>query len=829
MPPSVRPAVFEAIRQERGELGLVQVATYGTASSKAAIQTACRGYRSEEYPEGIDVDIARYLSSLIPVERGFSWSISDMLNGNEEKGRKPNKLFIKEMAQYPGLLEIVINLEGVIKQRGIHASGIILYGDDPYETTCFMKTKNGDIVTQYDLHDCEYCGDCKFDFLVTEVSDKIIQCINLLIKHNVIENDSLRNIYNKYLHPSNMDLKDQRIWDALGEGQVLDVFQFSTGTGLAAAKRLKPQNPIEMCDANALMRLMADKGEENPIDKYYRFKNDISLWYDEMEIYGLTREQQKVLEKYYLSSYGVPPLQEQLMTILMDKDICNFTLGEANAARKIVAKKKMDEIPKLKEKIFDKAVTPEMGLYVWDTAVKTELGYAFSKNHSLPYSFVGIQTLILAVKFNPIYWSTACLIVNSGATDPDNKGTTDYEKIAKAIGDIKSHGIEVTLVDINKSSYEFEADGENNCIRFGMKALLKVGDGVIDEIVENRPYESLSDFMNKTHISKQPMISLIKGGAFDSLEDRKIAMGLYLWHTCNKKKRLTLQNMRTLIKYNLLPNDLEKEKATYNYNSFLKKYTKANFQGIDYYTLNDEYVYNFFINNYNIDYVELISENNVPSVSVKNWEKIYKIHMDKIREWLQNNKDTVLYELNKNIFLEEWKKNASGTISAWEMNALCFYYHEHELQHIQANRYGIVDFFSLPEDPKVEKTFQKGNATINIYEINKICGTCIAKNKTKGIATLLTPTGVVNVKFRKEYFSLFDKQISEKQEDGTKKVKEGSWFNKGNMIIVQGFRRGDDFIAKKYSKTPGHQLYKITSIDDKGEITLQTERYDEGE
>ena len=116
-----------------------------------------------------------------------------------------------------------------------------------------------------------------------------------------------------------------------------------------------------------------------------------------------------------------------------------------------------------------------------------------------------------------------------------------------------------------------------------------------------------------------------------------------------------------------------------------------------------------------------------------------------------------------------------------------------------------------------------------MYKLSKICGTCIAKNKTKSTVTLLTTTGVVNVKFRKEHFTLFDKQISERGSDGVKHVMEKSWFNRGNMIVVQGIRQGDDFITKKYASSGGHQLYKIDSITDSGELVLKTERYMGGE
>ena len=202
--------------------------------------------------------------------------------------------------------------------------------------------------------------------------------------------------------------------------------------------------------------------------------------------------------------------------------------------------------------------------------------------------------------------------------------------------------------------------------------------------------------------------------------------------------------------------------------------------------------------------------------------------MDIFRNWLNKNKDEILEKLNQIIFLEEWNKYAYGNISSWEMEVMCFYYHDHELAHLDQLKYGFVDFNELPEDPIIDRTFYKGGKEINIFKLNKICGTCIAKDKAKGTVTLLTPTGVVTVKFRKEYFAMFDKQISELGADGKKHVQEKSWFNRGSMIVVQGIRSGDQFITKKYANSGGHQLYKITEVFPNGEIALQTERYQGG-
>lgn len=822
--PSKRPAIFEAIRKERGEFGLIQVATFGTEGTKSAILTACRGYRSEDYPEGIDVDQAQYMSSLIPQERGFLWPIKDVIYGNEEKDRKPITTFIHEVNQYPGLLDIIISIEGIVNKRSSHASGVILYGEDPFETASFMRTPSGDLITCFDLHMAEAAGDTKYDFLVTEISDKIIKCFELLQTDNIIMSMKLRDLYNKYIHPEIIDTMNKNIWNHLAAGDVMDVFQFSTGVGLAIAKKLKPKDPMEMTAANAMMRLMSEKGKESQQDRYVRIQREGLESFDrEMREHQLPDDMIKLMHKHCDRYWGCCAIQEQMMEILME--VAHFTLGEANAARKVVAKKQMSKIPELKKQVYDKINNQIAADYIWEVAVAPQLGYAFSLNHSLPYSFVGIQTIYLSMTFNSIYWNTACLIVNSGATDEEAGGSTDYGKIAKAIGDIQAAGIKVSLANINKSKFGFAPDVENNQILFGLKGMLNVGDDVVAAIIANRPYNSIKDFYLKVKPGKQAMISLIKGGAFDEMEDRKFAMAWYLWETCDKKKRLTLQNMGGLIKYNLLPEDTENQiiaRRVYEFNRYLKAICKGN---SEFYKL-DERAIKFLIE---LGYDDMIlSLDDSMILKIKTWDKTYQEWMDVFRSWISENKEEILNKLNTAIFQEEWEKYAAGSISAWEMEVLCFYYHDHELSEVNHDKYGFSDFFSLPEEPEIDRTFTKCGKDIHIFKLHRICGTCIAKNKIKSTVTLLTTTGVVNVKFRKEYFSLFDKQISERQADGTKKIVEKSWFNRGNMIVVTGIRSGDDFVSKKYASTGGHQLYKIDKILSNQELTLKDSRYQGG-
>ena len=359
--------------------------------------------------------------------------------------------------------------------------------------------------------------------------------------------------------------------------------------------------------------------------------------------------------------------------------------------------------------------------------------------------------------------------------------------------------------------------------------MLNVGDELVDTIIANRPYYSIKDFLNKIKPNKQAMISLIKGGAFDNMEDRKFAMAWYIWETCDKKSRITLQNMGGLISHNLLPEETPEQVAArrvYEFNRYLKAITKADkYAYKDRYSLDDRAI--SFLREIECEHL-METDNLAWFIKIKSWDNVYQKYMDIFRKWIASDKDKILNALNTEIFMEDWEKYAKGSISSWEMEVLCFYYHEHELLNVNNDRYGFVDFYSLPEDPVIENTYPKNGKTINIFKLNRICGTCIAKNKTKSTVSILTTTGVVNVKFRKEYFSLFDKQISEYQLDGKKKIMEKSWFNRGNMIVVTGIRSGDDFISKTYANTPGHQLYKIDEVLSNGELILRDGRYQGG-
>ena len=701
--------------------------------------------------------------------------------------------------------------------------------------------------------------------LSVEALDKMHACIDLLCEQGYMDQQSsLRETYEQYLNIYKIERDAPKMWEMVWNHEIQALFQMEQQSGIQGIALTKPSSVDDLAVLNSVIRLMAqEKDAEQPLEKYARFKNDIKHWYREMDRYGLTKEEQDLLEPIVGGAYGICESQEKFMSLVQMPECGGHDLTWADKLRKAIAKKNPEGFVALEKDFFktveEKGLSQRFCNYVWNVLVSTSKGYGFNASHTLAYSLVALQEMNLAYNFPIIFWNCACLITDSGGAQeidedggiyfdeveteeivgiyeeenfeeyeyedaPDRKSkkkkarSTNYDKIAIALGKMRQEGVVVEPPNINQSAYTFKPDVDNNTIIYGLSGLLGVGEDVIKDTIKNRPYASPKDYYQKVKPKKGAMISLIKAGAFDKMMDRKLCMGWFLYEVCDKKKRLTLQNLPGLIKYDKLPKEEEfiTARRVYEFNRYLKAMCKFD---SDYYKL-DERALNFLIE---LGYEEMIVDG---LINIKLWTKKYEMWMDLFRDWIKNNKEEILQDLNSTIFLEEWNKYAKGSIASWEMNAMCYYYHDHELKHVNKEKYGISNYFELSETPEIERSFLKNGRMINMFKLTKIVGTCIAKNKAKGLVTLLTPDGVVTVKFRKEYFAIFDKQLSVKLPGADKKtVIEKSWFNRGNMIIVQGVRQGDNFVAKKYaSSAMQHQLYKIVSIDDKGNVQLQDER-----
>ena len=863
-----RSIVLNKFREVYGNDRVSNVATFGTEKSKSAILTAARGL-------GIDVDVASYISSLIPADRGLTRTLDQCMYGDKESGFEPIRQFVIEMTEnYPELWEVAHRIEGLVNRLGQHAGGVI-FVDEPFtNSTALMRAPDGTIITAFDLHDCEDVSLIKYDALSVEAMDKIHICLDLLCDAGFVERkETLKETYESVLGIYNIERNDPKMWEMVWNHEILSLFQMEKQSGIQGIALSKPSSVDDLATLNSVIRLMAqEKGAEQPLNKFARFKADIKQWYREMEQYGLTNEEIKILEPLLLPSNGICESQEGFMQLVQIPECGGFDLTWADRLRKSIAKKNPAEYEKLTKEYFErveeKGLSKNLCNYVWNVLVATSRGYGFNKSHTLAYSLIALQEMNLAFKYPIIFWNCACLISDSGGAqmeenydeegnvreddeceasymtmedfgaeyieedDEENEDddeevsevkkkkkkqkTTNYGKIATAIGKMRMSGVEVAPPDINKSTYTFSPDVEHNTIRYGLSGISKVGEEVVKNILANRPYSSVEDFTSKVKVSKPQVINLIKSGAFDSLGDRFEVMDNYIRSVSDQKKRVTLQNMKMLIDFNLLPPELSFECKVYNFNKYLKKFK----DGI--YYIMDENTMRFYEANFDIDL--LIPTEDGFKIKQTSWDNIYQKYMDKVRPYVKSHHDELLNAINTRLMSDLWNKYCEGSLSKWEMDSVSFYSHEHELQNINEREYGFSDFYKLNENPDIDRIIDIKGKKVPLFKIYRIIGTVLDKDKAKKTVTLLTKSGVVTVKIYGAVFNHYDKQLSERGADGKKHVIERSWFQRGNKIIVTGIRREDSFLAKKYSRTPYHLVELITEIHDDGTFETAGER-----
>jgi DNA polymerase-3 subunit alpha len=836
-----RSTIIGLIKEKHGYDKVLNIATFKTLKPKLAIQVAGRGL-------GYNNDEIMAISDMIPIERGQQWSLKDCLEGNEEEDKKPLKELINILKEFPNLTETATELEGLIVGRSIHASGVNIYSQDYTHQTARMKAPNGEDITAFNLTDEEYCGALKLDLLTIEALDKIKKCMDLLIEDGKMEwKGSLRDTYNFYLHPDVIDYNSPEMYKLLYNGDVINAFQYEGMSGIQALNKIKPMKFVELVAGNSIMRLASKNNIEQPLDKYVRFKNDISLWYKEMKIdYGLTEEEVKVLENHLLDLYGVADTQEVAMRLAMDEHIGNFTFTDADKLRKGIGKKSKKVVEECREMFFEKGLangTRQQVLdYVWTTQIQPMASYSFSTCHTHPYTGILIQEMNLAYYFGHMYWKCACLSVNAGVLgdteDDDEEETnnrqkaTDYGKIAKAVSEMND------IVDAPNINYSKEGFAIlNSKILYGLRALSKVGKNDIDLILLTRPFDSYEDFMNKcgNQLTKNAVVNLIKCGALDMLNNanRLELMRKYIESICEYKDKFTMANIPMLIEAGIITKEYEDE--IINFNIYKTVCTKSNVVAKDslidlglkgeWYFVNDS-VLDVFLDRYSdlrneIDYINLSSKYIVKKTSIKNSLDKKIVNLNNLLSDIE-----VLKRYNQMVYEDTYKKYANGSIPRWEMDSMSYYKTEHELNKVDRDRYAIDNFFDLPFDPIVNETWinSKGKE-FKRYKLSLIMGTVLDRDKTKHTVELLTPEGVVTCKLYDGAFNHYNKVISKIDNNGKKKRIEESWFKRGQMLLMYGFRMGDQFKPRKYSQSIfQHTVMRIQEIKDNGELVVQTER-----
>jgi len=836
---SKRQEIFVLLKDHFGWERCLNIATFKTEGSKSSILTACRGL-------GVHHDIAQELADYVKIERGAQWSLSDCWYGNEEKDRKPITDFLNKVEEVPNLKETSLKIEGIVCGRSIHASGFYIFNDNFIKYNSAMKAPSGQLTTAWNMDDSDKMGGLKVDILTIEALDKEHIALDFIIEGGVVEDKgSIRANYEAYLHPDVIEYKDPEMWDKLGSGKIISVFQFDTDIGSQGIKKLKPRTLKELAVANSVMRLMATDDGEPPIDKCLRYKTYPKQIIETMDKYGLTKAEQEVINKYLSKNNGMAVEQEDVMEIVLDPKITNFSMKQADTLRKIIAKKKTKDIEKMKLEYFQigKANGTSNNLldYIWNECIGIQLGYSFSRNHTTPYSAIAIQEMNIFHKYNHLYWNTAVLTVNASAVDSDggNNSNTDYGKIANAIGYMQSSGIKIDYPNINSSNMGFYPNIESDSILFGLKGINGIGDDVVLDIIKNRPYSSLIDFNERASTPKVGTINLIKSGAFDKLENkpRVEIMKDYLVSITKavKSSSLTFANLPKLLEYDLIPERLFEQISI---RSFYKMITnkKYKFDKVKNRNRNilpiDEKVVEYF----NEHFTPELKEGSDYEYTIDGNIIYYTSKVEKTMESLSNGlteflKDDILRvryieTASSRAYEEDWDKYCEGGISKWEMDSICFYYHEHELIGLDTDLYDISDFNNLPEEPQAFETYWKGGREFRKFQLSRIAGTVLGRDKAKHTVSLLTKDGVVKVKLYQGSFTYYDKRISQySEETGTNKVLDNSWFTRGTKLLVVGFRRDEQFVPRKYTGSIfQHTIMKITELNQDGTVELQLER-----
>ena len=831
--PEKTEEIIQLLRKVYGEDNVLNCATFKTESLKSAVLTACRGLE-------INNDEAQAIAAMVPQHRGKTYTLEQCEFGDEEQGFEPVPQFINKLKEHDRLYDIVKNIEGLPTNASIHASALYVFNNGYLDHNSLMRAPNGTPITAFNMHDSDDMGALKMDVLRTDAQSKMAKCLELLLKDKQIQwQGSLRDTYNKYLHPDILDYDTPSMWEKAWNGQIEQLFQFETQVGGVCIKKAQPTNVTELAEINSIMRLQSE-GKEQPIDKYVRFRHNIQEWYKEMRSYHLTDKEITVLEKYLKKSYGISGSQEVLMQLVMDPSISGYTLGEANAFRKAIAKKITAKILENKEKFFQKTqelgTSENMANYCWTELISPQLGYSFSLNHTLPYSVIAVQEMNLATKYNPLYWSCACLCVNAGnininfdQTDIDEgisediqiqeeqEETTEvtknktaapnYGKISKAITDSQLRGVNIELPDINKAELDFIPDIENNGILYSLKMVSVVSDDLYDAIIAGRPYTSIQDFYTRIKPTLSQMIGLIKAGCFDHLakQDRRIQMSRFITQIAEQeypiRDKITMVQLKKALKNQLKYPAYEKEIRMFHFKSYIQEHQidKNNKR----YVLTEDSTIQFFVQFLeplmNLSKGEYSRVGNSVIMKISMFEKYFKQFMSQFFEYLNSEEGRKEYqEWEKNLYIQELqtKYDLLSSVSAWEMDQMSFYHSRHELSTVLNSKYNIRNFEELPENP-LQRQFEKDGITYNtIDNLCGVAGTVVNADNIKHIVSLLTPYGVVNVKMYGDLYNKYKARLSKIDSSNKKILLDESWFKRGTKLLVYGYRRENSFVAK---------------------------------
>lgn len=480
-----RDEVIEYCVNKYGDEKVANIVTFGRMAARNAVRDVARVLQVP-YTES-----DRLAKMIPPPVQGRHIPLEKSLKDNNDLKNE-----YKDNSQSKQVFDLAVKLEGTIRSHGVHAAGVVIAPTDIVSYTPLERAQKGVVATQYSMGPIEKIGLLKFDFLGLS---------NLTIINNARR--IIRRVYGDNIIIPEIPLDDQKTYELFQRGDTTGVFQFESAGMKRYLRELQPTKFDDVIAMGALYR--PGPLSAGLTDKFVRRKNGKEeVTFDH-----------PLMKRALKSTYGVIVYQEQVMQIV--QDMCGFSGGEADTLRKAVGKKQRAMMSKLKDQVIEGALKNKVDKKIAEKFWKDLLGfadYAFNKSHAACYGLISYQTAYLKAHY-PAAFMAALL-----TSDYD-----DSDRLAIEISECRAMGIEVLPPDVNESFGEFAVihGKDKESIRFGMNAIKNVGSGAVEEIVKKRTeigkFESFEQFVNIVDISivnKKALESLIKSGAFDSLEDR---------------------------------------------------------------------------------------------------------------------------------------------------------------------------------------------------------------------------------------------------------------------------------------------------------------------
>jgi len=476
-----RAKTIEYVQNKYGFDHVAQIITYGKLQAKNVIRDVARVMQ-------MPYSQADRLSKMVPPPvQGKNVSLKQALEMVPE---------LEQMRtsdpQINKLFEICMKLEGLYRQSGVHAAGVVI-GDRPLdELVPLYKDPRAEMpVTQYDMKFVEETGLIKFDFLGLKTLTVIKKAVDWVEKTHGIKLDM-----------ASLPLDDKETYEMMQRGETCAVFQFESPGMQNVHKQIKPDRFEDLIAIVSLYR----PGPMDNIPTYIKRKHG------EEEITYLHPALAPILDE----TYGIMVYQEQVMQIA--RSLAGYTMGEADKLRKVMGKKQVQEIPKQREKFMkgalDNGIKEEVASSIFDQMEKFA-SYGFNKSHAAAYSLISYQTAYLKCHY-PVEFM--CAVMDLDITNTD--------KLLTFVADCKAMNFDVLPPNINKSDAEFVV--ENGNIRYALGAIKGVSaaamQGIVSEREKSGPFKNISDFCHRIDIkfiNRKQLEQLIKAGAFDDLEKNR--------------------------------------------------------------------------------------------------------------------------------------------------------------------------------------------------------------------------------------------------------------------------------------------------------------------